>query len=126
MANSFGDSGGPLIQYDSNGSPVLVGIVQGGSECGSSSVPYRCTKIAAFSDFLPSNRVARTNEVSPEFYSDVEPTDDDLDPVSPSPETEDNVLSQRAVIAIAVSASVVVIVISIILVVVLIRQCRQD
>ncbi|KAI9298710.1 trypsin-like serine protease [Neoconidiobolus thromboides FSU 785] len=50
-----GDSGGPLIGYDENNSPVLYGITSFGRECGKKGVPGLFTRISAYKEFIDWN-----------------------------------------------------------------------
>jgi hypothetical protein len=51
----YGDSGGPLLGYDSNNKPVQIGIVSWGFGCGSNQFYGVYTKLSAFSDFIASD-----------------------------------------------------------------------
>lgn len=51
----FGDSGGPLIQFDSNGRPVVMGIVSGGIRCGDGERPAIFARTNPFNDWMRGN-----------------------------------------------------------------------
>lgn len=48
----FGDSGGPLIQFDSNGRPVVMGIVSAGIRCGDGERPVIYARTSQFLDWM--------------------------------------------------------------------------
>lgn len=83
---SVGDSGGPLIQYDTAGEPVLVGIAIAVVLCGSAGYPSLYTRIAGFVDFLPMDDVVSTNELNPVLYSESTPNaNPEMSPSSSTP-----------------------------------------
>lgn len=47
-----GDSGGPLLQYDAAGSPVLIGVASFGFECGARGIPSVFVRISAFTSWM--------------------------------------------------------------------------
>lgn len=50
--DSLGDSGGPMLQLDDTGEPVLVGIVSTGKGCGQAAYPGVYLRTGAHADFL--------------------------------------------------------------------------
>lgn len=53
MTSSFGDSGGPLIQYI-RGEPIVVGTSASLVDCGTTQFPQVFTRVAGTLDFLRS------------------------------------------------------------------------
>lgn len=47
-----GDSGGPVFQYDSNGDPVLIGLVSFGDGCGNANSPGVNVRVSHFEEWL--------------------------------------------------------------------------
>lgn len=48
----FGDSGGPLIQFDAKGRPVVMGVVHGGVRCGDGEWPAVFTRTSSFLNWM--------------------------------------------------------------------------
>lgn len=59
---SNGDSGGPLIQYDSENNPVLIGVTSASYKCGSDGYPTLFVRVSAFTGFLPLNEIGKAPE----------------------------------------------------------------
>lgn len=101
--HSQGDSGGPMIQYNAAGDPVLVGIVSTGLGCAQAGFPGIYIRTAAFEQWLDGDAAAqysKTNSTSPIFAP---------------------LLSRTIIIAIGVTAGVILIGI-IVLIVFLLRM----
>lgn len=69
-----GDSGGPLIQYDKSGLPVLIGVVSSGIECADDVYPTIHVRTSAFEDFIPWNEGVVKSYDAVAVYSDAVPT----------------------------------------------------
>lgn len=69
-----GDSGGPLIQYDNSGLPVLVGVVSSGIECADDVYPTIHVRTSAFEEFIPWNEGVVKSYDAVAVYSDAVPT----------------------------------------------------
>lgn len=69
-----GDSGGPLIQYDRNGYPILVGVVSSGIECADETYPTIHVRTSAFVDFIPWDEGVIESYDAIAVYSDALPT----------------------------------------------------
>lgn len=52
FVNSQGDSGGPVIQYDEAGNPVLVAVVSFGVGCARPQFPGVNTRVAFYRDWF--------------------------------------------------------------------------
>lgn len=116
---SVGDSGGPLIQYDTDGKPVLVGIAIAVILCGSAGYPSLYTRITGFMDFLPTEGVVLTDQLSPVLFPESTPV---VNPEisSPYPQstpaqsengTSDRSIQSTILLVILVVASAVIIVV---------------
>lgn len=93
--HSFGDSGGPLIQYDAAGEPVLVGVTSFGKEiCSAPNSPGVYVRPAFHEQWLDEQGVEYTKTTS-------------TDPVI-FESTESDELSLGAIIGIAVGGGIVI------------------
>lgn len=61
-SNSNGDSGGPLLQYDDTGSPILIGVTSASYKCGAAGYPTLFVRLSAFRDFLPFDEIETPSE----------------------------------------------------------------
>lgn len=61
--DSYGDSGGPLFQYDASNEPVLVGIVSSGLGCAERNYPGVYVRVSKFNKFIPRAGVTRATAV---------------------------------------------------------------
>lgn len=94
-----------MIQYNSTGDPVLVGIVSAGFGCAQPAIPGIYMRTAAFEEWLDRDAGAqyfKTNSTSPIF----------------APR-----LSTAVIVAVGVSAGVIVIALIAIIVFIVSRRC---
>lgn len=61
--DSYGDSGGPLFQYNARNEPVLIGIVSSGEGCAEPAYPGIYVRVSRHNRFLPRDGVSRTMSV---------------------------------------------------------------
>lgn len=78
LTGSGGDSGGPLIQYNIDDEPVLIGVVSASVGCAVSTYPGIYVRISTYSDFIPvEDGITRTDSTSPKFVVDGNRVTDD-------------------------------------------------